>query len=119
MMRILPFRPILSALRRHPLMPWLVAVQVALACMILANAIFLLQRQVAPLLVDDGIPRNRLVLVDNIISRQGHWNAAQIRTGTEALRAIPGVDAVAPARGLPMKQTHSFNRSEEHTSELQ
>ncbi|HEU4773231.1 MAG TPA: FtsX-like permease family protein [Lysobacter sp.] len=108
-MRMLPFRPIVSALRRHPLMPLLVAVQVALTCAILANAIFLLQRQVAPLLIDDGIPRDRLFLVDNLVARHGNWNAAQIRTGTEALRAVPGVEAVAPALGLPMKQTLSFN----------
>lgn len=103
-----PFRPILAALRRRPLMPWLVALQVALACAILANAVFLLQRQAAPLLADDGIPRGRLLLVDNLVSRSGSWNEAEVRSGTEALRAIPGVDAVAPALGLPMKQTLTF-----------
>lgn len=103
-----PFRPILAALRRRPLMPWLVALQVALACAILANAVFLLQRQAAPLLFDDGIPRGRLLLVDNLVSRSGSWNEAEVRSGAEALRAIPGVDAVAPALGLPMKQTMTF-----------
>lgn len=103
-----PFRPILTALRRRPMMPWLVALQVALACAILANAVFLLQRQAAPLLFDDGIPPGRLLLVDNLVSRSGSWNEAEVRSGTEALRAIPGVDAVAPALGLPMKQTMTF-----------
>src|SRR5690606_40079220 len=82
-----PFRPILAALRRRPLMPWLVALQVALACAILANAVFLLQRQAAPLLFDDGIPRGRLLLVDNLVSRSGSWNEAEVRSGAEALRA--------------------------------
>lgn len=103
-----PIRPILSALRRRPLMPWLVALQVAVACAILANAVFLLQRQAAPLLMDDGIPRGRLLLVDNLVARSGSWDEASIRSGAEALRAIPGVDAVAPALGLPMKQSLSF-----------
>lgn len=103
-----PIRPILATLRRQPLMPWLVAVQVALACAILANAVFLLHRQAAPLLLDDGIPRSRLLLVDNLVSRDGSWDGASVRSGTEALRAIPGVEAVAPALGLPMKQTLSF-----------
>lgn len=103
-----PIRPILSALRRRPLMPWLVALQVAVACAILANAVLLLQRQAAPLLMDDGIPRGRLLLVDNLVARSGSWDEASIRSGAEALRAIPGVDAVAPALGLPMKQSLSF-----------
>lgn len=102
-------RPILSALRRQSLMPLLVAAQIALACAILANALFLLQRQAAPLLVDDGIPRGRLLLADQMISSQGIWQDAQIRIGADALRAVPGVQAVAPALGLPMRQSMVFN----------
>ncbi|MGY0561021.1 hypothetical protein ACW7G2_09940 [Luteimonas sp. A277] len=67
-----PIRQILTALRRRPLMPWLVALQVAVACAILTNAVFLLQRQAAPLLLDDGIPRGRLLLVDNLVARSGN-----------------------------------------------
>ncbi|MGY0633786.1 ABC transporter permease [Luteimonas sp. A478] len=103
-----PIRQILTALRRRPLMPWLVALQVAMACAILTNAVFLLQRQAAPLLLDDGIPRGRLLLVDNLVARSGNWNEADIRSGQQALRAIPGVEEAAPAMGLPMKQTLSF-----------
>lgn len=103
-----PFRQIITSLRRRPLMPWLVCAQVAVACAILANAVFLLQHQAAPLLSEDGIPRGRLLLVDNLVSRAGSWDEASIRSGSEALRVIPGVHAVAPALGLPMKQTMSF-----------
>ena len=72
----LPLRPIVSALRRRPLMPWLVAVQVAVAVAILANAVFLLQRQVTPLLADDGIARDRLLLVDDSHRLAAHVDAS-------------------------------------------
>lgn len=107
-MHIPPLRQILSGLRQRPLMPWLIAVQVAVAAAILCNAVFLLQRQAAPLLVDDGIARDRLLLVDQLVARSGHWSAAQIRTGTDLLRGIPGVEGVSPALGLPMKQSMTF-----------
>jgi len=110
-MNLPPFRPILSALRRSPLMPWLLAAQVAIACAILSNAVFLLQRQAGPLLVDDGIDGERLLLVDNLVSRNGLWDAARIAAGAEALRAVSGVEAAAPALGLPMKQSMVFNLS--------
>ena len=86
---MLPLRPIFSAIARQRLMPLLVAIQVALACAILANVLFLLARQAAPLLVNDGIPRDRLLLVDQLVSNQGIWNSAQIRGGADALRACP------------------------------
>lgn len=105
---MLPMRPILSAIGRQRLMPLLVAAQVALACAILANALFLLARQAAPLLVEDGIPRDRLLLVDQLVSNQGLWHGAQIQAGADALRAVPGVQAVSPALGLPMKQSMVF-----------
>ena len=108
-MNLPPFRPILSALRRSPMMPWLLAAQVAIACAILSNAVFLLQRQAAPLLVDDGIDGERLLLVDQLVSRNGMWDAARIEAGRQALRAVPGVEAIAPALGLPMKQSMVFN----------
>ncbi len=107
----LPLRPIVSALRRRPLMPWLVAVQVAVAVAILANAVFLLQRQVTPLLADDGIARDRLLLVDQMVARQGSWTAAQIDAVTALIDGIPGVEAAAPALGLPMKQSMTFTLS--------
>lgn len=105
---MLPLRPIFSATARQRLMPLLVAIQVALACAILANVLFLLARQAAPLLVNDGIPRDRLLLVDQLVSNRGIWNSAQIREGADALRAVPGVQAVSPALGLPMKQAMTF-----------
>jgi putative ABC transport system permease protein len=100
-----PLRPYLAPLRRQRLMPLLVIAQTALACAILANVLFLLWQKLGPMLVPDGVPRGELVLVDQLVSGKGSWNAAQVRAGTDALRTIPGVTAVSPAIGMPMSST--------------
>ena len=99
-----PLRHIVSTLYRQRLMPMLVIVQVALACAILVNALFLLSQQLAPMLVPDGIAKGQVLLVDQLISRNGQWRAPRIEAGAQALRALPGVRAVTPALGLPILQ---------------
>jgi putative ABC transport system permease protein len=96
---------VIASLRRQRMMPLLVAVQVALACAILANVLFLLYQQSAPMLVPDGIVRGELLLVDQLVSRKGSWTRSDIQASTQALRALPGVRQVAPAIGLPMLQS--------------
>ncbi|MEN5116620.1 FtsX-like permease family protein [Luteimonas sp. TWI662] len=103
-----PLRPILSVLHRQRLMPLLVIAQIALACAILTNALFLLQRQLAPMLIPDGIARGQLLLVDQLIQAQGRWSTAEVQSLQRALQAIPGVRAVAPTLGIPMRQTMTF-----------
>lgn len=100
-----PLRHILSTLARQRLMPSLVVAQIALACAILANALFLLAQQLGPMLVPDGIARDELLLVDQLVSRNGQWRRAEIDAGARALRALPGVRSATPAVGLPMKQS--------------
>lgn len=100
-----PFRHIAITLHRHRMMPILVVAQIALACAILANALFLLQRQLAPMLAPDGIAKGELLLVDQLVDRSGQWQASRIRAGALALQSLPGVRSVTPALGLPMKQS--------------
>jgi putative ABC transport system permease protein len=101
-------RPMVSSLLRHRLMPLLLLGQIVLACAILTNVAFLLQRQLAPMLMSDGIVRNELLLVDQLLLQSGRWTTALGQTGKRALQAIPGVRAVAPTMGLPMRQTMTF-----------
>jgi putative ABC transport system permease protein len=100
-----PLRHIISTLYRQRLMPALVVLQIALACAILVNALFLLGQQLAPMLVSDGIAKDQVLLVEQLVSRNGQWRSPRIEAGAQALRALPGVRAVTPALGLPMKQT--------------
>jgi len=93
---------LLSILRRHSLMPTLVLLQVALACAILCNVLFLVQQQLAPMLAPSGIAGNELILIDQLASRQKPWSAAEVRRGEQVLRQVPGVRDASAAFGLPM-----------------
>jgi putative ABC transport system permease protein len=97
-----------SSLLRHRLMPLLLLGQIVLACAILTNVAFLLQRQLAPMLIDDGIVRDEVLLVDQLLLQNARWTTTSGQVGQRALQAIPGVSTVAPALGLPMLQTMSF-----------
>lgn len=97
--------PMLSQLSRNRLMPSLIVLQIAIACAILGNTLFLLLQQAAPLLIDDGLAGDELVIVDQLVSRTGQWNSAQTRAGADALAAIPGVRKAGAVMGAPMRQT--------------
>ncbi|MCD9085798.1 FtsX-like permease family protein [Stenotrophomonas sp. SY1] len=96
---------LLSPLRRHPMMPWLIVLQIAVACAILCNTLFLLAQQATPLLIDDGIARGEVIIVDQLVNRGGNWNAAQARAGADALAGIAGVQRASAVVGAPMRQT--------------
>jgi putative ABC transport system permease protein len=93
---------LLSMLRRHRLMPALIMVQVALACAILSNVLFMVQQQLAPMLAPSGIAGDELILIDQMAPREHPWSAADVRRGEQALRQVPGVRQVSAAFGLPM-----------------
>ena len=95
-------RIMLSVLRRHSLMPALVLLQVALACAILCNVLFLVWQRLEPMLAPSGLAGNELILADQVVSSQRPWTAAEVRAGKEALRQVPGVRAVSATFGLPM-----------------
>lgn len=91
-----------SAVRRHGLMPLLLMLQVALACAILSNVLFLVQQRLQPLLAVSGVAGNELLIVDGVRSQQRPWTAAEVHAGEQALREVPGVRAATAAFGLPM-----------------
>ncbi len=97
--------PLLSALRRNPLMPRLIVLQVMVTSAILCNTLFLLGQQAAPLRVDDGLAGDELVIVDQLVSRGAPWTPAQVRAGRDALASIAGVRAASAVSGVPMRQT--------------
>lgn len=101
----MPLHPMLSQLSRNRLMPSLIVLQIAIACAILGNTLFLLVQQASPLLIDDGVAGDELIIVDQLVSRNGLWSAAQTRAGADALAAIPGVRHSTAVIGAPMRQT--------------
>ncbi|MGH8146135.1 MAG: ABC transporter permease [Rhodanobacteraceae bacterium] len=99
-------RHIVKPLLRRPLMPLLVILQVALACAIACNALFLLQQKLAPILAPTGIENpGHLVFLSNLIARGKPWPAARLRQVQADLRSVPGVAAASYAVSLPMVGT--------------
>lgn len=89
---------ILKPLLRRPLTPALVVLQVALACAIGCNLLFLLRQQMAPLLASDGIADPaHVVLLYHITPRGVPWNAAALSGLEDQLRMIDGVSSVSYA----------------------
>ena len=103
-------RQILIPLLRHRMMPLLVVFQVALACAIACNALFLLQQKLVPILSSDGIGHpDRLLVVWRIVSRGDPWQTSRLQETEAALRAVPGVSSVSVAGSLPMVTNARFN----------
>lgn len=103
-------RHIVNPLLRHRLMPLLVVLQVALACAIACNALFLLQQKLVPILAPDGIGApDRLVMAWNIASRGQPWPTSRLLEVRQALRSVPGVEAASVAGSLPMETNAQMN----------
>ena len=99
-------RILFSTLRRHSLMPAMVLLQVALACAILCNVLFLAWQQLEPMLAPSGVNDKALILVDQLQLPHRAWTAAEVSAGTQALREVPGVRAVSAGLGLPMVSSY-------------
>lgn len=103
-------RHIVNPLFRHRLMPLLVMLQVALACAIACNALFLLQQRLVPILAPDGVrDPGHLIVVWNLAARGKPWSASRLREVEATLRSVPGVAAVSVAADLPMITNASVN----------
>ncbi|KMM73947.1 ABC transporter permease [Xanthomonas sp. NCPPB 1128] len=104
----LPIRPILSSLQHHRLTAALLALQVALTCAFVANAVFLIGGRIERLRVSSGLPEEELSLI-SVRGVQSDSNAlAQQQSDLLALRGISGVTAAA-AIGLSMPLSGGAN----------
>ena len=102
-------RPILSTLRRHKTAAALIIVEIALACAIICNAIYLIDRRLDHMArpsgtVEDEIVRIQMPSIDDSgnIDRK-----AAIDRDLAALRAVPGVRHVATVTQIPYGNSSS------------
>ncbi|UXA67802.1 ABC transporter permease [Xanthomonas prunicola] len=84
-------RPILSTLRRHKTAAALIVLEIALACAIVCNALFLIGNRIETLHRPSGIAESELVTVSLGGIGQQVNAAARTREDLAALRAVPGV----------------------------
>lgn len=103
-------RPILSTLGRHKMAATLIALEIALTCAIICNALFLIGDRVEQMTEISGVAENEIVRVQ--LTDIGNDDNADARTRSDlaALRAIPGVKAATVVNQIPFT-TSSWNNS--------
>ncbi|HEX7326435.1 MAG TPA: FtsX-like permease family protein [Rhodanobacteraceae bacterium] len=93
--------PILATLRCHKLTTALLAMQVALTCTVICNAVFLVVQRVARVEIPSGLDERGLVLV-NVDDLQVGPNPLSLhQADVAALRALPDVESAAIVNDVP------------------
>ncbi|KAB7765861.1 ABC transporter permease [Xanthomonas maliensis] len=103
-------RPILSTLRRHKTAAALIVLEIALACAIVCNALFLIDNRIETLHRPSGIAESELVTVSLGGIGQQVNAAARTREDLAALRALPGVRNATVLNQMPFVR-YSWNTS--------
>lgn len=93
-------KPILSALGRHRVAAVLITLEIALACAVLCNAVFLVAARLDLMRIDSGIDETSLGIV-SLRGCDGCSNADVNARVLGALRATPGLRAAGVANTVP------------------
>jgi putative ABC transport system permease protein len=93
-------RPILAALKKHKLATFLIAMEIALACAVLVNAVFLIAGRLSAMHINSGVDETSLgtVVVTGFDPKQTTDLNARMLAG---LGAIPGVESVHVVTSVP------------------
>ncbi len=94
-------QPILAALRKHRIPATLIVLEIALACAVLCNAVFMIGHRIGEMRIPNAIDQNGIVDVDVNGIDLKHANA-DIPRNLAALREIPGVSAAAAINMVPL-----------------
>jgi putative ABC transport system permease protein len=92
--------PILAALKKHRMATFLIAMEIALACAVLCNALYLVTERVRLSHVQSGVDEDRLVAItlDGVTDDQAADLAPRLR---QRLAQLPGVESVSVANATP------------------
>ncbi|HUH30946.1 MAG TPA: hypothetical protein VLZ55_06230, partial [Rhodanobacter sp.] len=94
-------RPILASLRKHRIPALLIVLEIALACAVLCNAVFMIGQRVADIRLPDGIDEQGLSIA-YVNGTDPEQAASDIPRDLNFLRGIAGVTAVAAINALPL-----------------
>lgn len=104
------FAPILSSLRRHKTAVLLIVLQIAVACAILCNAVFLIGQRVTRMNQPSGIEESRLVMIESLGLDPDKKTSARIAEDLAVLRGISGVESAISVGQFPYA-SNSWNTS--------
>ena len=93
-------QPILAALKKHRLATFLIAMEIALACAVLVNAVFLIANRLSAMHINSGVDEASLgvIVVTGFDSKRTTDLNARMLAG---LGAIPGVESVHAISSVP------------------
>lgn len=93
--------PIIASLQKHRIPAVLIVLEIALACAVLCNAVFIVKNNVSDIHLTNAIDEQGLSIVTWSGSHPSTASADTARN-LAALRAIPGVKAVAVTNSMPL-----------------
>lgn len=96
-------RPILSSLQRHRVPALLIVLEIALACTVLCNAVFMISQSVAGMRAANAIDEPGLSVIRVGGVDDAHAAETVVRD-LAALRSVAGVKAVAAMNAVPLDQ---------------
>lgn len=95
-------RPILSTLRRHKTAAALIVLEIALACAIVCNAVYLISQRLERMDRPTGLVEERLLRIQTISPGAKRDDSALIQEDLQTLRGVPGVRSAASASQIPL-----------------
>lgn len=93
--------PILATLRRHKTAAGLIALEIALSCAIVSNAVFLIGERVERIRQPSGLAESELVRIQMVGITRSTNPEAQAAEDMAVLRELPGVRTVATSNQIP------------------
>jgi putative ABC transport system permease protein len=113
---------VVKALRRQKIAAGLIAFEIALACAIICNALFLISQRIERSRIDSGVADAELVRIQSASLAEQEDAAARFAEDAAALRALPGVVAVAATQQVPFggssRNTGLATTAEQRTPQL-
>ncbi|HET7592403.1 MAG TPA: FtsX-like permease family protein [Rhodanobacteraceae bacterium] len=100
-------QPIVASLRKHRIPALLIVLEIALACAVLCNAVFMISQRVGEMHVQNAMDEQGIIDM-RVLGTDPKLAHADIPRDLAALREIPGVTAVAAVNMVPLGQ-NSWN----------
>ncbi|MBE1158844.1 ABC transporter permease [Dyella acidiphila] len=101
-------RPILASLRKHRIPALLIVLEIALACAVLCNAVFMIAQCLIGTHAANAIDEAGIAII-HVGGLDDQHAADSIARDLAALRSVPGVQAVAAINALPLSTDAMLN----------
>lgn len=101
-------RPILASLRRHRIPAFLIVLEIALACAVLCNAVFMIGQRMADIHMSNAIDEQDISVITLNGADTGR-STSDIPRNIAALRNVAGVEDVATITSMPLDTNAALN----------